>query len=304
MHRTILAIVAMQAIALAMTATVSAEEPAEGFRSWNDGAWRLVETSNFRVAAIATEDEVRGLARSCESLKGYLCQKWLGEQPVESTKLWTPKCYVVVHPTADSYLREVGPGQQTAGSSFIEIDGKALLTRRIDLRADHPLGYHDALAHEMTHVVVAERFVQRQIPRWADEGMATLADSVSKQSAHLTDFQHAHRRGHAFRLANLFAFENYPRPEQQATFYGQSVSLAKFLVERGSTEQLMRFVEMSQHRGYDAAAREIYNFDGVTAMERAWMSQLSTPQAMAAHDDVHPARGLPIIGRPVAMISR
>ncbi len=301
MHRTILALVAMQVIAMAMTATTFAEEPAEGLRSWSDGAWRLVETSNFRVAAIATEDEVRNLARSCESLKDYLCQKWLGTPSISAPIEWTPKCYVVVHPTADSYLREVGPGQLTAGSSFIEIDGKALLSRRIDLRADHPLGYRDALAHEMTHVVVAERFVQRQIPRWADEGMATLADSVSKQSAHLTDFQHAHRRGHSFRLANLFALENYPQPEHQATFYGQSVSLAKFLVERGSADQLMRFVEMSQHRGYDAAAREIYNFDGVLAMERAWMSQLSSRQAMVAYQDDHPVRSLPVIGRQVAM---
>src|ERR1700733_7396226 len=100
MHGKILSLVAMQAIALAMTATVLAEEPAEGVQSWSDGAWRLVETDNFRVAAIATEDEVRSLARSCESLKDYLCQKWLGMPTLSAPIEWTPKCYVVVHPTA------------------------------------------------------------------------------------------------------------------------------------------------------------------------------------------------------------
>ncbi|HEX3871989.1 MAG TPA: hypothetical protein VHV77_16200 [Pirellulales bacterium] len=312
MHRTILAsAVAFQALVFGVAVaappsgdTAPTSDPAS-HRSWQEGGWQLVETTNFRVCAIASEAEALGLARSCETLRGFLCQKWLGPQCAELvTQPWTPKCYVVVHPTATSYLAEVGPGQQTAGSSYIEMGDNAVTTRRIDLRADHPLGYRDALAHEMTHVVIAARFVERQIPRWADEGMAVLADSALKQTAHLADLRHAHTRGQSFRLAQLFALENYPRPDQQATFYGQSVSLAKFLVERGSAEQLVRFVELATKSGYDTAARDVYQFEGVAALERAWLSHLTSPQSMTAHSDAPPSRSTPIIGRQVAMRSR
>ncbi|HWA97359.1 MAG TPA: hypothetical protein VG713_02660 [Pirellulales bacterium] len=186
-----------------------------------------------------------------------------------------------MHPTAQSYLREVGAGQQTAGSSYIELAGNSVYSRRIDLRADHPAGYRDALAHEMTHVVVAERFAERQIPRWADEGVAVLADSASKQRAHLYDLQQAYRRGTTFRLVELFAIQEYPPAERQATFYGQSVSLAKFLLERGTSEQFMLFVEVATNRGYDIAAREVYQLEGLGQLEQQWRAHVASPKPVA-----------------------
>jgi hypothetical protein len=282
MLRTILAAVfVLQVLPFARAAEPNPTSPQH--RSWKDGIWQVVETKNIRVATTGTEAEALKLAQAGETLRISLRQRWLG---TESTKAaadaWTPKCYLVVHPTAESYLREVGPGQQTAGSSFIEINNKQLITRRIDLRADHPQGYDDALAHEMTHIVIAERFLERQIPRWADEGIAVLADSIEKQSAHLADLQMAHEQGRSFRLVQLFTFENYPAPDHQATFYGQSVSIARFLLDRGSSEQLVQFVEHATHHGYESAARDIYGFSGVAELERQWLSQLPSAAKTAS----------------------
>ena len=131
------------------------------------------------------------------------------------TAAWEPKCYIVLHPTAESYLREVGEGQMTAGSSLIEFAGNRLVTRRVDLRADHPDGYLGALAHELTHVVVADRFVERQIPRWADEGMAVLADTQGKQDLHHADLGVARANRTTFRLVELMQLENYPDASRQ-----------------------------------------------------------------------------------------
>jgi hypothetical protein len=282
MHRTILAAV----LVLQVLPSVHAAEPAPAspqHRSWKDGIWQVIETKNFRVATLASEAEALKLAQAGEELRISLRQRWLGTESIKAAAdAWTPKCYLVVHPTAESYLREVGPGQQTAGSSFIEINNKQLITRRIDLRADHPQGYDDALAHEMTHIVIAERFLERQIPRWADEGIAVLADSIEKQTAHLADLQMAHAQGRSFRLVQLFTFENYPAPEHQATFYGQSVSIARFLLDRGSSEQLVNFVECATNYGYDAAARDIYGFSGVAELEREWLSQLPSTTKTAS----------------------
>jgi hypothetical protein len=266
-------------------------------KAWRQGEWQFVESANFHVTALAAESEVASLARSCEELRKRLCDKWLGTV----SDHWSPKCYVVVHPTAASYLREVGPGQQTAGSSLVELEGTKLVGRRIDLRADHAEGYQDALAHEMTHVVVAERFTAQQIPRWADEGMAVLADSAGKQAAHHRDLDRAHSGRRTFRVVQLLTLRDYPSAEQFALFYGQSASLTRFLVERGSAEQFLRFVELGSRTGYDVAAREVYQFANVAELERAWLSHLDTPAASIAVDDMESFKRMPIIGRRVAL---
>ncbi|HEX4147737.1 MAG TPA: hypothetical protein VHY20_02065, partial [Pirellulales bacterium] len=181
----------------------AAEKPA----AEQHGAWTVIESANFRLCAIAPRQTLDSLAATCEATRQQLCRKWLGQggdsswTPKASTpKAWTPKCYIVLHPTAQSYLNEVGQEQMTAGSSLIEFEASRLVTRRIDLRADHPQGYADALAHELTHVVVAERFIERQIPRWADEGMAVLADGEIKQGLHLADLSRARSQRTMFRM--------------------------------------------------------------------------------------------------------
>lgn len=271
--------------------------PRADYKSWRQGAWQFVETENFQVTALAAEAEVAALAESCETLRRRLSDKWLARV----STAWQPKCYVVVHPTAESYLREVGPGQQTAGSSQLEFAGETLTARRIDLRADHVDGYQDALAHEMTHVVVAERFVDRQIPRWADEGMAVLADSSAKQAAHHRDLDRAWRGQQCFRLAELLTLIDYPSAGRFDVFYGQSASLTRFLLVRSSAADFVRFVRMGLDQGYDRAAREVYQFADVVALERAWLEHLATPTAAVAVDDLEFAKRMPVIGRRVSM---
>ena len=48
-----------------------------------------------------------------------------------------------------------------------------------------------ALPHELTHLILADRFSPRQVPRWSDEGMAVLADPAEKQRLHLRDLRQA-----------------------------------------------------------------------------------------------------------------
>ncbi len=200
----------------------------------------MLESANFCVCGIASQEQIKALLDTCEATRSGLSTQWLGSDKSGSDKLgrdnldggksgggksgggksgggksgggksgggkagvWEPKCYIVLHPTAESYLREVGEGQMTAGSSLIEFAGNRLVTRRVDLRADHPEGYLGALAHELTHVVIAERFIERQIPRWADEGMAVLADTPIQAGS-------ASRRSRARRdpIARPFAWSN------------------------------------------------------------------------------------------------
>jgi hypothetical protein len=258
------------------------------------GPWLRAETANFYICAIAPEAEVRSLAAACERTREQLVRQWLGDKA--GAVAWSPKCYVVLHPTAESYLREVGEGQQTAGSSLIELENKKIVTRRVDLRADHPEGCDDALAHEMTHVVVADGFMERQIPRWADEGMAVLADSTTKQTLHFADLRQARDERGDFRVAELLGLENYPPPEQQGAFYGQSASLTKFLVDKGTPAQFMRFVQRANAQGYDVALRDIYNIPSVIALEQQWARHVdSSAGNFASNDIVEPRTGVALL---------
>jgi len=238
------------------------------------GPWWVVDSENFRVCGITDRKAVEGLSDACEQKRAELQSKWLGGATAEA---WEPRCHVVLHPTADSYIREVGEGQ-TAGSSLIEFAGKQLSSRRVDLRADHPQGFEDALAHELTHVVVADRFIERQIPRWADEGMAVLADSKTKQSLHRADLDSARTQRATFRLVELLNLETYPEPQRQGAFYGQSLSVVEFLVARSGPETFVKFVERATIAGYDAALKEIYRFDDLAHLEQEWNRHVVSTQ--------------------------
>jgi hypothetical protein len=122
-------------------------------------------------------------------------------------------------------------------------------------------------------VVIADRFPDSQVPRWADEGMAILADSAQKQERHFVDLRTAHQRGSLFRLNELFSLEAYPQGRWD-TFYGQSASLVRFLVERDTHQQFIEFVARANDHGYDRALRDIYQIDGAGDLERQWRAAL------------------------------
>ena len=184
---------------------------------------------------------------------------------------WSPKCEVVIHPGCQSYLTAVGAGgKQTSASSWIQFGrDKRVSKRRIDLRGDGQLGVA-SIPHEMTHVVIADLLGGVQPPRWADEGMALLADTPNKQSLHERDLREGFRRGLAFSAAELVTTDNYPRPSRVPAFYGQSASLTAFLVGRDEPSKFIEFLRALQEHGYDQALQETYDIQSLRELERLW----------------------------------
>jgi hypothetical protein len=216
----------------------------------------------------------------CEALRDRLCAKWLGadaDSP-DSRAGWTPKCDVVVHLTPASYVQAVGaPGAATVASSLVDQEKGQIRIRRIDVRGQDPKWQDTALPHELTHVVLADRFAGKRLPRWADEGVATLADPASKQEGHLRDMRQAMSTRSGFRVVELLNMDDYPPAHRWAAFYGQSVSITKFLVERGRSDQFVNFVDVAMERGYENALRDVYKINGTAELERAWMAQINSP---------------------------
>ena len=173
-------------------------------------------------------------------------------------------------------------GERTVASAWVETEAGRVVTRQIDVRGDRADWLDGALAHELVHVLAADRFVNAPMPRWADEGLALLADPHRKQTLHDADFRRASALRRQFRLAELLALDNYPSPERMTTFYGQSASVVRFLAARGKPTEFVDFVEHALEHGYDAALRKIYDLDGVAELEIEWTKSLRTPSLLAA----------------------
>jgi hypothetical protein len=247
------------------------------------GGWFILETANFQVCCDRSETQAMHLARHAEAWRKLLCSSWRGEP---ESKPWIPKCQIVLHSSQRSYLSAVGRGgERTVGSSLVKADKGRILSRRIDLLGVGTSFLSAALPHELTHVVLRDSFTATVVPRWADEGMAVLADTVAKQERHEHDLKQAVAQRAIFRSVELLAIDDYPPVGRFGTFYGQSASLTRFLVARKSPEQFVKFLNRAREAGYDAALLECYDLNGVGELDRQWRQYMDSlrPTSFSAH---------------------
>ena len=228
------------------------------------------ESPSFVVHSQAGGIDARVAAQTCEQWRSKLQRYWCDRE----AEAWSPKCQIVVHSSRASYLGAVGAGgAATYGSSLLDFGrDKRVSSRRIDIRGDSPLGMA-AMPHELTHVVLADLLGGRQPPRWADEGMAMLADTRDKQLLHERDLNQGLARQAAFRMAELLSIESYPHPSRVPAFYGQSVSLTAFLAYRDDPAKFVEFVRRALDQGYDAALKQVYAIENVGQLETLWREQ-------------------------------
>jgi hypothetical protein len=164
-----------------------------------------------------------------------------------------------------------GQPETSPGFSTMGINGNRIITRRVNLRADHPQLLTAILPHEVTHVVLADLFTKQQIPRWADEGMAVLAEPIAEQKSRAADLTAPLKQGRVFKLSELMAID-YPNEEAWSLYYAQSVSLTRFLVELGTPEQFITFVRGAQRQGIEQSLREVYHIEGFPELENRWQT--------------------------------
>ena len=227
----------------------------------------VAETSNFRIHCCSTADRIKELAISCERLKSHCQATWSGD----ASTAWDAKCEVVVHATMAAYCRTLGPGsERTSGCSTIQLDKGQVLLRRIDLCGTAEGCFTDSLPHELTHVVLADQFTDRRIPQWADEGIAMLAESPDKLQRRLNELQGLVAMNRTMGLHELMKLDQGPPLASRDAFYGQSVTVTGLLLERGTPEQLLRFVKVGQRHGYEQALREVYAIESWSELESEW----------------------------------
>jgi len=227
--------------------------------------WQIHETANFRIfhhdARLA-----QSAGDTAEAVRAAQAKKW-GSQA--AAKTWTPACEIYLYPDGKALAAATQQPENSPGFSTMSSNGTQVVARRVNLRADHPQLLPAILPHEVTHVVLADIFIARQIPRWADEGLAVLAEPRSEQQLRWAELQEPLEKGRLFELSKLMGMD-YPEPKDWSLYYAQSVSLTRFLVEQDSPERFIRFVLDSHQKGIEAALEDAYQIKGFPELQARW----------------------------------
>src|SRR5262249_11374377 len=93
----------------------------------------------------------------------------------------------------------------------------------------------------------------------------------AEQNLRAADLHDSFKAGQVFELRQLMSIDT-PQAKDWSLYYAQSVSLARFLVEQGTPEQLIKFVRESGRKGIEPALREIYHIGGYSELEERWQA--------------------------------
>jgi RNA polymerase sigma factor (sigma-70 family) len=259
-------------------------------------------SANFVVSA-PTPVMARVIASEAEHHRRVLALKWLGKELPQ----WPRPCEIRFIP---------GSGASGGATTFTyakDKDGAPVMkSAGMEIRGDFLAALTDNLPHEVMHTVLASYF-GRPLPRWADEGIAMLSEGDAEQFAHDVRVRELLNAGRGVRLKVLLTMTEYPK--DVIVLYSQGHSLARFLAGRSAPgapglenlphvgplfknpgadghRRLIAFIQLGTEKNtaesWGVAAKTVYGFDSVDALEEEWLASLKTPPKKAGANGVPP----------------
>jgi hypothetical protein len=237
------------------------------------------QTVNFAVTA-RNPEVAEQVGKSAEVYRQQLAIFWLGK-PLPN---WSRPCKITVNEGA------LGAGGQT---TFQFVRGE-VLNWRMEVQGSLERILDSVLPHEINHTIFACHF-RRPLPRWADEGAATLFEHRSEQLKQLALLNEVIRNKHeVISLRDLLAMKEYPRGQRpMLTLYAQGYALADFLVQQKGRHAYLKFIADGERGNWEDAIRENFDHAGIDSLERNWQGwvlagmpklTLSRDQMLAAND--------------------
>ena len=225
----------------------------------------MAESTNFRILHTQTNEMAERVARAAEAARLASARKWFGD----ASPSWSTKCEVCLHRTKEEYARKTGQPVDCPGHSSFFKDGG----RRIDLHVDDLNMTSAVLPHEVTHVVLADRFGGKPLPRWADEGMAVLSEPRERIERHLRNLPQHQRDYQLFDVGQLMTFPDYPEGKHIGAFYAQSVSLVDYLCAQPSGPQgFTKFLTEALRTGFVPALEKHYGLHSFQELQQRWQA--------------------------------
>jgi tetratricopeptide (TPR) repeat protein len=231
--------------------------------------WAKAETANFRLFHNQPRDFAERLLRAAEQARSGALEKWSAGGRGD----WKPACEVFVYATAAEYAKATGKPADSPGHATYQVQNGAVIGRRLDLRADEPNLLAGVVPHETTHLVLGDLFADAPLPRWADEGMAVLAEPRSRIDRFGRTLHSSRRQGRLVPLDKLFAKDDYPDAALITVFYVESVSVVDFLVGEKGPQEFVQFLRDAAKGGLEAALEKHYGYRGVAGLQERWLSK-------------------------------
>lgn len=214
------------------------------------------QTVNFSVTA-ERQDVAEQVARKAELYRRQLAVFWIGK-PLPN---WSRPCKISVREGA------LGAGGQTT----FQFTRGEVLNWRMQVQGTLDRILDSVLPHEINHTIFACHF-RRPLPRWADEGAATLFEHRSEQLKQLALLNEVIRnRNEMISLRDLLSMKEYPQGQRpMLTLYAQGYALADFLVQQKGRHAYLKFIADGERGGWEEAIRANYDHEGIESLEKNW----------------------------------
>ncbi len=238
------------------------------------------QTVNFAVTADNPEVAEK-VGKAAEVYRQQLAVFWLGK----ALPNWSRPCKISVREGA------LGAGGQTT----FQFTRGEVLNWRMSVQGSLERILDSVLPHEVNHTIFACHF-RRPLPRWADEGAATLFEHRSEQVKQLSLLNEVIRNKHELiSLRDLLAMKEYPRGQRpMLTLYAQGYALADFLVQQKGRHAYLKFIADGERGNWEDAIRTNFDHEGIESLEKNWrgwvlagMPKLTLPreQMLAASEE-------------------
>ncbi|MBX3441373.1 MAG: hypothetical protein KF774_03115 [Planctomyces sp.] len=221
----------------------------------NDATYR---TPNFVVHA-PTTDFARQVGETAELWREELAVEWLGEKLPD----WYEPCQVTVK------VGQIGAG----GATTFSFERGEVFGWRMRVQGTEERILDSVIPHEVSHTIFACHF-RRPLPRWADEGAATLVEHHSERMRQVEILQQVTRNKQRIPLNDLLRIDEYPKDMQQVlALYAQGYSLADFLVQQHGDQGravYLAFLKDALASNWETAFRKHYGFATIHELDSHW----------------------------------
>lgn len=220
------------------------------------GDANAVDSASFVVkfqGRKATADE---LIRAAEKARAEVFERWSGPAGGD----WSPKCEIVLHPTAEAFAAATGLPATASGRAEVKLSDGKVSSRRIDLRADDETLIETALPRELTHIILADLFPSKPPPAWAALAMGVLSTNQEEVDRYLKTAQRCARDGELPSAATVLAAESVPA-KGVTGFHAESVAVAEYLVRWKGEKMFTAFVRDGLRYGPEAALKRQYGLN-------------------------------------------